>query len=325
MRLLREDLADGWGSPYPRRRLEEGDLGALHPLSELDHPIIRKALESIGDDPTADLVEGKIHSSTTLLLLEIRTSQWRGAIWRDPETDVHWLVAAGLAKGGHEDHDDFYKKVAQAENSGAIRTWVPNEQDLALLKQETAARLLTQWELDVQSLICDALSSICSGGTVRVPVPHPISSRGNLAEVTLQVAPIRDSDYQADEVEVTIDSVTSARGGDLEWRLTLRVLISIQPPEQGWDRLGDSYSNIAEPGAWTRRVQDLQATVSRGDLAQSEPGTHAHYTHKTHIAGSTINGTGLRGLCGVFFVPRQDHAAKPECPACAAVLAQMPA
>lgn len=66
LRVLREDLVDGWGDPRPRRWLAEGNIAALHPLSGLDHPIIAKASESFGEEPAEDTFVGLIASARSL-------------------------------------------------------------------------------------------------------------------------------------------------------------------------------------------------------------------------------------------------------------------
>lgn len=123
IRVLVEDLQDGWASPYPRRKLAEADYDELHPLSELPHPIIAKAAETFGMVAAADHPAGPIASSTQLRLMEIKVAQWRGGVWVDPETGVHWLVVAGLAKGGHEDHDDFYERIKAGDVGAAPQRW----------------------------------------------------------------------------------------------------------------------------------------------------------------------------------------------------------
>src|ERR1700744_2669991 len=100
-----------------------GELTSLHPLSALPHPIIAKAVSSFGDDPANDNYVGPIASSTKLPLLEIKAGQWRGGVWHDLELDVCWILVAGLAKGGHEDHDDFYNSVARENDSGDPTRW----------------------------------------------------------------------------------------------------------------------------------------------------------------------------------------------------------
>lgn len=316
LRLLSEDLAAGWGSPFPLRALADGRHESLHPLSELPHPIISKATESFGSEPGGDNYVGPIASSTILRLLEIKTGQWRGGVWEDHDSGVHWLVVAGLAKGEHEDRDDFYQRVKRENDNGDPNRWLPTAQDVRLLKQETAARLLTEWELTIQEQVLAALREIPAGGSTRFTVQHPKADEGALAQITLDVTPVREPGYDADEINVEIVAASSWPGSHLAWQLTIRVLISLSPPEQGWDRYQDTYSNIAEPGAWTARVSELARLVGDHELAESEPGSHSRYTHRQHLAGSTIEGRAVRAICGAFFVPTQDHDKLPPCPQC---------
>lgn len=315
IRLLVEDLHDGWDSPFPRRKLAEADYDELHPLSELPHPIVAKAAETFGMVAAEDNPVGRIASSTRLRLMEVKVAQWRGGVLVDPETGVHWLVVAGLAKGGHEDHDDFYERV-RADNVGAtLERWLPTELDQRLLKRETAARLITEWEPDVQARVLEALRKVHAGGTECVAIAHPVRGE-RLATLTLTVDPVREPEYSSDDIVVEIDPAREYAGQELLWQLTIRVLAALNPPEEGWDRYRNTYSNIAEPGAWTARAADLANYVERHELVESEPGQHAHYTHRKHIAGSAIEGISVRALCGAYFVPCRDHETLPVCPEC---------
>jgi Protein of unknown function (DUF3039) len=147
-------------------------------------------------------------------------------------------------------------------------------------------------------------------------IQHPVPDDGPLAQVTLIITAVREDGYESDEIEAEIVPVSSHAGSNLAWRLTIRTLISLSPPEQGWDRYKDSYTNIAEPGWWANRVDELEALVAGRELAESEPGRHSHYAHRQHLAGNTIEGKAFRALCGAFFVPTQDHEALPPCPIC---------
>lgn len=304
--------------------LAEDSYDALHPLSELPHPLIAKASEAFGPDAADDHYVGPIASSTKVHLLEVRTSQWRGGVWPDPATGVCWLVVAGLAKGGHLDHDDFYVKLKREHDGGDPGRWLPTADDHRLLKRETAARLTTAWHLHTQEQVLGALREIHTGGSARIEIQHPVPDEGGFAQVTIEVVPIRDDGYEADEIEVEIAIMPKYAGSHLAWDFTLRVLVSLSPPEQEWDRLQDSYANIAEPGAWTTRVNELQLLVVAHELAQSEPGSHGHYTHRPHLAGSTIEGRAVRALCGVFFVPAQDHESLPRCTTCTVRYEELP-
>lgn len=322
--MLREDLTSGWDSPHPQRLIATGAHIELHPVSELPHPIISKATESFGADASEDNFVGPIASATKLRLLEIKQSQWRGGVWQDDETGVCWLVVAGLAKGGHQDHDDFYKRVQRENDSGDLTAWLPTEDDVRLLKQETAARLRAEWELNIQLLVRDALRQVDRGGAERFTINHPIPSRGPFARVELSITAVREADYAADEIAVEILPAAGFAGSNLMWQLTTRVLISIDPPEQRWDRYKDTYASIGEVGAWAARVAELDEHVDSGSLAQSTPGLVSHYSHRKHLAGSTINGTAVRALCGTFFVPTRDHESLPECPTCRERFAELP-
>lgn len=324
LRVLQEDLSSDWESAHPQRALANGRISDLHPLSELPHPIVAKAVDSFGPIPAQDNYVGPIASVTRLRLLEIRNSQWRGGVWEDPESGVRWLVVAGLAKGGHQDRDDFYKRIERENLSGDPALWLPTSRDDRLLKQETAARIRTEWELDVQRAVLEALRVVHAGGTHRIEVGHPVPGKSHFASIDLTVAAVREDGYEADEIELEVIPERRYAGSALLWQLSVRALIAVSPPEQGWDRFGNTYSNIGEPGAWTKRVDDLNALVVAHTLAVSEPGSTSHYTHRQHLAGRTIDGDAVRALCGAYFVPTQDHDSLPECPTCSDRLAELP-
>ncbi|MDX2970867.1 DUF3039 domain-containing protein [Kribbella solani] len=324
LRVLVEDLTSNWASPHAPRELAKGEYDNLHPLSELPHPIIAKAAESFGSDASNDNYVGQIASSTALRLLEIKNSQWRGGVWEEPETGVCWLLVAGLAKGGHEDRDDFYRRIQRENTAGTSRRWLPTEDDRRLLRRETAARLLTEWELGVQRQVFEALRAVEAGGNHRSAITHPVRTRGTLAELDLSVVAVREDGYEADEIVLEVIPAPGCVGTELLWQLSVRALITLNPPEQGWDRFKDTYSNIAEPGFWTARADQLAELIELNELAVSQPGTTSHYAHREHLAGRTIDGRAVRGLCGVYFVPRQDHAALEPCTVCAARYSKLP-
>lgn len=324
LRVLSGDLTSDWSSPHPQRSLAEGRHADLHPLSELPHPIIAKAAECFPNDASNDNFVGPVLGATNLRLLEVKNSQWRGGVWEDDGTGVCWLVVAGLAKGGHEDHDDFYKRVQRENDSGGFTSWLPTEDDVKLLERETAARILTNWELAIQLLATDALRSVQSGGTTDFTIDHPNPSMGRLAEVTLSITTVRESGMDRDEVFVEITPTPKFVASDLTWQMVTHILISVDPPEQTWDRYKDTYSTIGEIGCWAARVTALEEHNSRGTLAESVPGSTSHYSHKKHLADSTIDGTALRALCGAFFVPSRDHEVLPRCPTCNRRLAEFP-
>ncbi|WP_405064322.1 DUF3039 domain-containing protein [Kribbella sp. NBC_01505] len=155
-------------------------------------------------------------------------------------------------------------------------------------------------------------------------VHHPVSTEKKIAEIDLTVGVVRDDGYEADEIALEIMAAQGFVGSELIWQLTTRVLVALSPPVQGWDRYKDTYSNIAEPGAWTARVAKLSALVDANELEDPEPGRTSHYVHTKHLAGNTIEGRAVRAMCGIYFVPMQDHEAKPKCAECSTRFAALP-
>lgn len=331
LRLLREDLASHWEQAFVLRALKSDDIEALMPLAELPHPIVRKAAESFRENPENDNYVQPVSSSTRLRLLEIKQFQWRGGVWQDPETGVCWLVVAGLAKGGHQNSEDFYRRSQRENQLGYPHRWLPTEEDVRLLKLETAAYLRTKWELDVQSRVLDALKEVHNGGITRFNVGHVLPEIGKMAAIEITVACERTSSEPAqagtavetDEVVVEVFPEKQFIGTSLLWKLILRVLTAISPPQQDWDSSGFTFSNMAEPGTWTRRVTELKKVVQENNLVFSQLGAHSHYAHKKHLAGKTIEGEGIRSLCRVYFVPHQDPGKFPRCPECVEIYAQL--
>ena len=293
-----------------------GGLDPFSPLSELRHPIIRKAVESFNDDATRDNHAGRIRSSTHHVLLEIRSGQWRGGVWVDPDGGVCWLVAAGLAKGHHNDHDDFYQRVKRADELGETDRWLPTDDDRRQLRREIAARLLPDWEIGIQHRVLDAMRLVHDGGTTAFALPHPIDSAKQFGHCALTVVRVSEGDFEHEEIVVEVNLANEFRASDLGWKATLRVLIAVSPPETGWDRVGDVYSTIGDIGSLVRRLDELQAINDSGQVAQSSPNDKAHYTHRQNLAISTVEGKGVRSMCGVYFVPYQDHVSMPMCKVC---------
>lgn len=323
LRLIAEDLTADWASPLPRRQLADGRLDDLHPLGELPHPIILKAAEAFPHHGTDNPV-GAIECSTDPPLMEVKAGQWRGGVWLDTRTGVRWLLVAGLAKGDHNDHDDFYKRIERTTREGQPKGWLPTQADVRLLKRETVARTLTGWELAVQQQLSSALRRILEGAAGRVEVNHPILIGEPLAVLEIELAHVHEDDYQADEITVEVLPAQRFAGSNLVWQLTTRALITLNPPVQEWDRYRDLYSTINHPGYFADRVVILEDLVRNGSLAEAEPGQYAHYTHRKHLAGNTIEGKAVRALCGTHFVPTQDHEALPCCPTCEQRLNELP-
>ncbi|MGY0502286.1 DUF3039 domain-containing protein [Nocardia sp. FBN12] len=85
-----------------------------------------------------------------------------------------------------------------------------------------------------------------------------------------------------------------------------------------------SFSTVAEVGFARRRVVQLRAAANRGELLAPELGAVSHFVHSEHLAAAAVQGNATRALCGVFFVPMQDHQRLPTCPECSNRFAALP-
>lgn len=321
LRVLREDLTDGWEkNPAVLRAIADEKWEDVQPLSELPHLILRKAVESYGSNPDDDPTASPIASSVELRLLELRSSQWRAGIWTDPSTGVRWVCTVGLAKGNHQDHDDFYQRLKTVVTNGHGSRLLPTDADYRLLNRETVAHQLTEWELAIQEQVKTALKNVDSSGTDTFTVIHP-SKPVNMASVEITV---NLDDPELEEYVVEIEMPGNVRGTERGWTLIRRVLTSVAPPSQEWDAYDLSFSQMTPPCHREKQIQRLDAAGDVGELLIHEPGTVSHYLHTPHIAGSSVDGNAVRALCGVFFVVSQDHEELSVCPKCEEHYTQLP-
>ena len=314
LKLLAE-LLEGWADPHEKRAIAERRWDDVQPLTQLSHPILAKSRSLLDVEPVTDRI---IACSHNLRLMEVRASQWRAGVWLDSE-GVQWVVIAGLAKGGHRDHEDFYQRLErQCDTERGRKALLPTDEDTRLLKRETAARVLTDWELSVQALAVDLLAGALHHGCYRVVVPHPTKTIP-LAEVELEF-------ITGDGIEEFVLSFinNTRQGTHLAYVMERRLLISIAPPEQEWDLAGGIYSAMEESGHCARQIERLRDASKERRLLDSARGHVAHRVHRRHIGDASVDGRAVRSLCGVYFVLLTDPETLPECEECAWRCTQFP-
>lgn len=327
LRVVREDLSNGWGNAYPQGAVERGEPNEALPLTSLDHPALSKAAECFGEDPAQDSPVGAIRAATSERFHEVKVNQWRAAVWIDQERDACWVVAAGLAKGGHEDRDDFYKRIERIEAGPGVSSLLPTAEDEDLWKLERAHALLKEWHLANQQVIAEALGSVASGGSTRLVIRAPATSveKGRydvLADVDMVVAKFEEPDYHAEEVLLTVHERADWRGSRLAAAFTISLLACVHPPETDWEPAGGRYSNWFEIGTLQDRAVELLALCEDGVRVLPQMVTESHYVHQQDLSERVVEGRAARSLCGVYFVPRQDHEELPVCPECEAAYAE---
>lgn len=306
--------------------MESGDPNRALPLDRLDHPILHKASECFGEDPAHDNPVGTIAAVRSTQLYEVKVNQWRAGVWID-SSDVCWVVVAGLAKGNHNDRDDFYKRLERLESQSVVGDLLPSDEDDRLWKLERSHALLNAWHLKNQQTITEALDSVSNGGSVRITVnaPQAAVEKGRstvLAEIDITVARFEEPDYRADEVVLTVREQADWKGSNLAAAFTNSLLACVHPPETEWDPTGGHYSNILEIKDLRGRVAQLRSLNESGERAVPAMVSQSHYVHARNLADRIVEGRAARSLCGIYFVPRQDHERLPMCPECSAAYAE---
>ena len=136
LRCLREDL--GLAVPPVNR-----------PLDEIDHSLVRKAVEVFADPETP---HERIRAIDDQVMFKVKVQRWRGAVWI--EEDLPWLVAGGQREDGSI--DDFYAALEagaiaararyNADHTPALTTTtftghlLPSREDDLRYRAEAAAR-----------------------------------------------------------------------------------------------------------------------------------------------------------------------------------------
>jgi hypothetical protein len=321
LRCLRDDLTEDWQDARQRGALHDAPM-VLPAFDTLDHPVVRHAASVFDGKPDTDAQRQGITGLTNPMWFKLKTGRWRGAVWEDDDGQA-WLCAAGLRR--EKESTDFYAYFMSEVTGGGPGQFLPTDEDRRRLRVERAETALADWERGLHQGACDALVAAQEAGTGSFVVPGIGEGSADLSTVEIEAVLIDDEDGADGVAEVV---VTFARTDwshiDLAERADLIVLAAVQPDEQSWDpsslATGPIYSLVMSPA----ELDALVAAVDRdGEPGVSNPGTTAHYAHRGHLTASTVEGSSVRGLCGKWFVPRQDHDSMPTCDRCDAVMRTM--
>lgn len=319
---------DGWRNPYDYKRVADQDFHSIVNLSDLDHPLIAKAQASFSEKPEEDQHEGRIQSVSDFTLLEIKIEQWRGGVYDDGENC--WLVAGGLAKGGHQDRDDFYEELRRKQAQGTVGELLPTDEDHKLLEYQRSNWLLKEYELELQRQVSAKVKRLfeelkthnLDTHQTQIQVQSVVRPRMMVAEASIELAL---EDAEANQLAITLDIDFQNSASDAEKQHIINLLLSfIYPPEQAW---AISWLNGTN-GIFSvvLSAEDLETTVkSLGELIQNDDLQLSEFGKVSHIIGSrwkalteaSVEGKAVTGLCGTSFVPMQDHHKYPVCVDCA--------
>jgi hypothetical protein len=293
----------------------------LPPLDTIDHPRTRHCATQFDNRVSAD--HERIKSAVTVVTFKAKSGPWRAAVYIDDEGQP-WIIDVG--RRHDDDPSDFYRLFA-AKNHQAL---LPTADDLRQLKLKRATRMLEAWERSVRSTAAvTAVAAACKApdNKCKLPVQDP---KGALAgQLTVEVerlaADTSDAHEYPAEIIVSIDL-----GGWANGRLSRAAMREVArvgaPSEDSWDAEPQSDGTmryVASVNEVCLRQIEAASEVDDSHVIVATPPviapiSNAHYVGKSTIVDAVVNRVAVRGLCGRWFVPKNDPGDLPICLTCEA-------
>lgn len=310
LRCLHEDLTSDWDDVADHRLVQDRQAGLRKRVHDLQHALVRKAVEDF--PPDLDVVKHRqsISGLTNPPYWKVRVERWRGAVYVD-NNDQPWLVAGGLRYGG--EGKDFYARFMALVKAHGAEYFLPTEEDKFLLRSELAEGDFVAWERYLASAardwVCHARQTRdLVTGVVKMPAGE------DLFHVTVMYVPANEDTPHEFIVELIPKDWSLHRM--IEWAEQV-LLAAIHACESRW---GHTFTNARMHSIEIDTLDELDAVCSGQHAAQRpgymDPGFSAHVVHSVRLTENIISGDPVRGICGQWFVPRQDHENKPQCAQC---------
>lgn len=322
LRCLREDLAGSVEDTFQRGLIQAGKVPCAS-LPDAQHPLIAWVAHQFPGGDNEDISRTGISAVKHPKFYKARTGKrWRGAVYVDPATGQAWLVAAGYRRDGEA--DDFYDRFAADINAHGAESYLPSDDDHAILRVEEAKARIADWKTDVAVAVFETVATAMENpeGKASVLIPG-LDIDGSVGELSLELTwdPTLGIDEQGDslvEVDITIHDWSDS---EAERLLTVTVCSAVAPSEDSWDAVpirGLTHLIAQVPQA---RLANIRQSVALGDLPTAPPGevrqtAHSHVVPKRSIARATVNGEAVVAICGATFVPRRDPTGLDVCPTC---------
>lgn len=161
----------------------------------------------------------------TLRFLAELTQGWEDPHERRAITDERWDAVQPLSHLSHPILDKCRDLLnTTTSDAPAANRTIACSRDLRLLRRETVAKILTDWERLVQELARRLLEQAMRDGHSRLAVPHP-TEPAPLTTVDLEFS----ADDDIEEFVLSFIDHTQ-RGSQLAYLLERRLLTSIAPP-----------------------------------------------------------------------------------------------
>lgn len=264
--------------------------------------------------------EATLHKAATMAagerVFEIRErgSGWRGAVILDDEGDP-WLVYAA-------EHDKFHSDVASFMDKSRKEYWFPRSYDYKLRDKDEVVRKRSANELSsFITLVSGIFEAACNHGESQFDIPSQAAESNSKASIQV-ISDVTDAMCLAvrNGAEVCVEGrVVLDNPEDMAFRNGVaRAVACIQPnQEQVYSCYQGKNEYYFEITTTLARVSQLSSLVAEGEegleeakkmlTAAPDPQRVLHYSDRTKVNESIVNGGAVMSLCGVWFVPVEDE------------------
>lgn len=323
LRCVAEDLAEGWDAPSDRTAVLNGLRDPTRPFHDLSHPLVRKAVMLFPDEDVE--ADRETISALPGQVFKVRHGRrWRGAVWVDDASGQPWLIAGGYRRDG--DGDDFYTEVTARVRAAGLESILPASDDRARLALEQSAQQLRAWEISLRVDVVEAVAEAVRGGTAKRALRHPDPDGAAPAEIQVDLERLSDEESELHEIPAMVEvhvTISDWSDPDALAIATTVACSAIAPHEDDWDTHYTSSGQVLTTVVTEARLKQLVASAQLAEETGAttaptglEPIRFAHYAPTRTIADASVDGRAVRGLCGRYFVPRNDPTDIPVCPAC---------
>jgi hypothetical protein len=313
IKVLKALPRDSFDDSTPVDLIANNDWARLH-LYGVQHPLLEDARKRFATGvPDRHNKASKAYGAAVYEVRDHGGAGWRGAIVLDDAGDP-WLVWA-------ERHDHFHRSV-EGYPFGDV---MPKAAEYRLRDREEAAATAQAWKRDVLKAFIDALAeSVRKGEAVTTRIDG--LKTGESASLTVETehdAPspdVADAHDGASLLTVTL-SIAGGGWGEFQSALTHVCLPFLEPDpsrvEPVFGKDNGLYVCIDITHAQLIQLLADPPPYEAAEPFEVSPPDRLHYVGQDYMLDGYVNGTPLRGVCGVWFVAsRTAECGLPVCERC---------
>jgi len=234
------------------------------------------------------------------------------------------LVAAGLRRAG--DESDVYGDFTAPDGESVdVSYLLPTDDDERRLGKDRRNCVVATWEQSIVAGLLSAIADCVSTVQPEAMVVSQLDGVGKLCEIEVALEEFGEDEEGAGTSLLLLDLNLDAWHVSDQFDAMVGIICEvIDDDTSAWDVLpgadGSRSLTVLIEAARLDAIAHL-ATAPSADGAprptgQMELAKVAHYTKADAITGAMVEGEGLRGLCGQWFVPTRLTDGIPTCLGC---------